>query len=192
MAAGVTAFVFIVALLAGVAVGLQPQWRLPLPQGVDLSQPAGSIGEASALVFGSGGAMSIVMQNWRVLALASALAVFSFGSLALVITPAVYLIIGYVLTQFALAGYNPLLLAPALAVHGIVEIPVILIATACALRLGAIITRPPRGLTVGQAWTLAFSDTVKLWLGVILPGLLLAALIEAYITPGVVQALLGG
>ncbi|MFN8379475.1 MAG: stage II sporulation protein M [Anaerolineae bacterium] len=191
-AAGVTALVFFVALIVGVVMGLQPQWRLPLPQGVDLTQTAGGIGDASALVFGSGGAMSIAIQNWRILALASVLAVFSFGSLALVVTPMVYLIIGYVLTQFALAGYNPLLLLPAVAVHGMVEIPVIVIATACALRLGAVITRPPKGMSVSQAWTLAFSDTVKLWLGLLLPGLLLAAMIEAYVTPVVVKALLGG
>lgn len=192
VATGVTALVFVVALLAGVVIGLQPQWRLPLPAGVNMTQAAGGIGDASALVFGSGGALTIAVQNWRILALASILAVFSFGSLALVITPMVYLVIGYVLTQFALAGYNPLLLIPAVAVHGIVEIPVILIATACALRLGAIITRPPKGMTVGQAWTTAFSDAGKLWLGVILPGLALAALIEAYVTPVVVRALLGG
>lgn len=192
MAAGVTMLVFVAALAAGVVIGLQPQWRLPLPGGVDLTQAAGGMGNASALVFGTGGALSIALQNWRILALASVLAVFSFGSLALVITPMVYLIIGYVLTQFALAGYNPMLLLPAVAVHGIVEIPVIVIATACALRLGAIITRPPRGLAVGQAWTMAFADAVKLWLGVVLPGLVLAALIEAYVTPVVVRALLGG
>jgi uncharacterized membrane protein SpoIIM required for sporulation len=109
-----------------------------------------------------------------------------------VVTPAVYLIIGYVLTQMALAGYSPLLLVPALAVHGVIEIPVIVIATAAALRLGAVVTKPPQGITVGQAWTRAFADTIKLWLGIILPGLLLAALIEAYVTPAVVQALLGG
>ena len=191
-AALVTALVFLFALAAGVFVGLQPEWRLPLPGGVDLTQTAGGIGETSALVFGAGGPVSIFMQNWRILALATVLAVFSFGSMALIITPAVYLIIGYVLTQFALAGYNPLLLVPTLAVHGVVEIPVIIIAAASALRLGAVITKPPAGMSVSQAWTLAFSDTVKLWLGVILPGLLLAAVIEATITPVVVQALLGG
>lgn len=191
-AAGVTALVFLAALIAGVVIGLQPQWRLPLPQGASLTHTAGGIGDASALVFGSGGALSIVMQNWRILALASLLAVFSFGSMALVITPMVYLVIGYVMTQFALAGYNPALLVPALAVHGIIEIPVILVATACALKLGAVITRPPKRQTVGQAWTVAFSDAVKLWLGIILPGLVLAALIETCVTPAVVQALLGG
>ena len=80
---------------------------------------------------------------------------------------------------------------PAFAVHGVVEIPVIVIATASALRLGAVITRPPAGQTVGQAWTQAFADTVKLWLGVILPGLLLAGLIEAYVTPALMQWLMG-
>lgn len=189
-AALVTVIVFAAGLVAGVVIGLQPGWRLPLPGGVDLRSAAGGIGDAASFVFGVGGPVTIMLQNWRVLALASALGVFTFGSLALVITPAVYLIIGYILTQMALAGYNPLLLVPSLAVHGVIEIPVIVIATASAVRLGAVITRPPSGMTVGQAWTLAFADTVRLWLGVILPGLLLAALVEAYVTPVVVQALL--
>ena len=191
-AAAVTVLVFLVALGVGVVIGLQPAWRLPLPPGLTLQSGASGIGEATELVFGSGGAFSVATQNWRILALASILAVFSFGSLALVITPAVYLIIGYVLVQFMLAGYSPLILVPALAVHGIVEIPVIIIATASAVRLGAVITRPPAGMSVGQAWSLAFSDAVKLWLGIILPGLILAALIETYVTPVVMQALLGG
>lgn len=76
--------------------------------------------------------------------------------------------------------------------HGIIEIPVIVLATAAALRLGAVITRPPRGYTVGHAWTVAFGDTIKIALGLILPGLVLAALIEATITPAVVRAALGG
>jgi stage II sporulation protein M len=81
---------------------------------------------------------------------------------------------------------------PAILTHGIVEIPVIVLATAAALNLGAVITRPPRGSTVGQAWTQALSDAVRLALGLIIPGLLLAALLEAYVTPITIRLALGG
>ncbi|HYO89152.1 MAG TPA: ABC transporter permease subunit, partial [Candidatus Limnocylindrales bacterium] len=121
MAVLITTLVFLAALVVGVVIGLQPQWQLPLPQGVDFGQAAGNIDQASALVFGTGGPLAIFMQNWQVLALASVFAVFTFGSMALVITPAVYLIIGYVLTQMALAGYSPLILIPAIVVHGVIE-----------------------------------------------------------------------
>jgi uncharacterized membrane protein SpoIIM required for sporulation len=69
---------------------------------------------------------------------------------------------------------------------------VIVLATAMSLKLGAVVTRPPRGMTVGQAWTMTLGDVVKLTLGIIIPGLLLAAAIEAIITPRVVVAVLGG
>ena len=62
----------------------------------------------------------------------------------------------------------------------------------CALRLGAVVTKPPRGITVGQAWSMALGDTLKIALGLVLPGLLLAAFIESFITPAVVVAVLGG
>uniref|UniRef100_UPI00397C25CF stage II sporulation protein M n=1 Tax=Salmonella sp. SAL4436 TaxID=3159891 RepID=UPI00397C25CF len=69
---------------------------------------------------------------------------------------------------------------------------VIILATAAALRLGAVVTRPPKGMTVGQAWTFTLGDTIKIALGLVIPGLLLAAFIEAFITPQVVVRILGG
>ena len=110
---------------------------------------------------------------------------------ALILTPAVYVILGYILSQVVLAGYDPSFLIPAILTHGVVEIPVIVLATAAALNLGAVITRPPRGYTVGQAWSRALSDAIRIGLGLIVPGLLLAALIEAYLTPQVVRLVLG-
>jgi uncharacterized membrane protein SpoIIM required for sporulation len=38
---------------------------------------------------------------------------------------------------------------------------------------------------------MALGDTIKLFVGVILPGLLISALIEAFITPQVVLAVMG-
>jgi stage II sporulation protein M len=110
----------------------------------------------------------------------------------LVLTPATYAILGYLLMQFLFAGYDISLVLGAVLTHGIVEIPMIVIAAAVGLRMGAIVTRPPRGETVGQAWTIAFADSLKLAIGVIIPGLLVAAFIESFITPEVVLILLGG
>jgi stage II sporulation protein M len=110
--------------------------------------------------------------------------------MALVITPVVYFVLGYIFSQVLIAGFDPAFIVPAILTHGIVEIPVIVLATAAALRLGAVVTRPPQGVTVGHVWTVALGDTVKLWIGLIVPGLVLAAFIEAYITPVVVQMVL--
>jgi len=108
------------------------------------------------------------------------------------LTPAVYFILGYLFTQVVAAGYNPAFMLAAVLTHGIIEIPVIVLAAAAALRMGAVVTKPPRGITVGQAWSMTLGDTVKIALGLVIPGLLLAGFIEAFITPQVVVKVLGG
>lgn len=184
--------VFVVALAAGFVIGLLPQWRLPLPADQSLSAAVGGMDENLRLVFGEQAALSIFVQNGRILLAALLLSIFTFGVAALLLNPLTYFVLGYIISQLIVSGYNPLLLAPAVLTHGIVEIPVIVLATAVAVRLGAVITRPPKGVTVGGAWTTALGDTIKITLGLIIPGLIVAALLEAYITPIVVRALLGG
>lgn len=192
LATPITAALFVGVLAAGSIFGMVSDWQLNLPRGLDLSGVAGNLDAYASMFFGGEVVSTIFWQNTRILMGATLLGMFTFGSLALVLTPAVYFILGYVVSQVMLAGYNPAFLAPAILTHGVVEIPVIVLATAAALRLGAVVTRPPKGSTIGFAWTVALGDTIKLWIGLILPGLLLAALIEAYVTPVVVAAVIGG
>lgn len=189
----VTIIVFSAALIGGYVLGLQPDWQLKLPGDLPLSSVGNQLGSASQYFFGERPAiLAIVLQNWRILAAASLIAVFSFGVGALVLTPAVYVVLGYLFSQIVIAGYNPLQFVPAVLTHGVIEIPVIVLATATALKLGAVVTRLPPGKTVGQAWTQSLGDAIKIWLSLILPGLFLAALVEAYLTPVVVRWAFGG
>jgi uncharacterized membrane protein SpoIIM required for sporulation/ABC-type transport system involved in multi-copper enzyme maturation permease subunit len=186
LATPITVIVFVAVLIAGYIFGTSSEWQLNLPRGLDLGGVAGNLDAYTGVFLGGEVVSTIFWQNARILLGATVLGMFTFGSTALVLTPAVYFILGYIFSQVLIAGYNPAFLAPAILTHGVVEIPVIVLATAAALRLGAVVTRPPKGSTVGHAWTVALGDTIKLWLGLILPGLLLAALIEAYVTPLVV------
>ncbi|MCA9903375.1 MAG: stage II sporulation protein M [Anaerolineae bacterium] len=189
----VASFVFLVAFAAGYLLGTSPNWRLNLPSGLPLDSVPGEMGAASQYFWGERPAIiGIVMQNWRILAAASILAIFSFGVGALLLTPAVYVVLGYLLSQIMQAGYNPMPFMLAVLTHGVIEIPVIVVATAAVLKMGAVVTRLPRGMTLGQAWTQALGDTIKLWLAVLLPGLFLAAFVEAYITPIIVRIAFGG
>jgi len=188
----ITIGVFVLAFVGGVVIGLLPEWNLNLPQNMPLNSVAGSINIYSDLFFGENAIIAIAWQNARILLAAALLAMFTFGAAAVILTPLVYVVLGYVLSQVILAGYNPSFMLAAIIPHGIVEIPVIVLATAAALRLGAVITRPPRGYTVGHAWTVTFGDTIKIALGLILPGLLIAAFLEATLTPVIVRAALGG
>jgi len=192
LALPVTIGVFLLALIVGVIVGFTPQWNLHLASDLPLNEVAGSIGTYTDVILGENAVSAIAWQNGRILLVAVLLGMFTFGSAALIVTPLVYGVLGYIFSQIVIAGYNPGFLVPAVFTHGIVEIPVIVLATAAALHLGAVVTRPPRGMTVGQAWTLTLADTIKIAVGIIVPGLLLAAAIEAYITPELVRLALGG
>lgn len=191
-APAVTILVFVLALMGGVVIGRLPDWQLELPRGLSLGEVVRDFDSSLGVFFGAQPVMAIVWQNGRILLLALILGMFTFGSLALIVTPAVYVILGYLFTQVAVAGYDPSFLLPAVLTHGVVEIPVIVLATAAALHLGAVITRPPRGVTVGHAWVVALADTIKIAVGILIPGLVAAALIEVYVTPAVVKLVLGG
>lgn len=185
--------IFVVALFLGYLLGQTPAWSLDLPRNADFSTLSGNLDSVSSVLFGGGNlVLNIFWQNVRVLLAATVLSMFTFGVAALVITPLTFGVLGYLFSQVLAAGYDLNFLIPAVLTHGWLEIPLIVIAAAAAVRMGAVITRPTPGRTVGGAWTSAFGDTVKLWLGLIIPGLLLAAVIEAYLTPAVVTAVLGG
>jgi len=188
----ITIGVFGLAFVGGMVIGFMPQWNLHLPSNLEFREVAVSIDTYSDVFFGQNAVGAIAWQNGRILIGATLLAAFTFGSMALILTPLVYIVLGYILSQVIVAGYSPMFMIPAILTHGIIEIPVIVLATAAALRLGAVITRPPLGTTVGHAWTVTLGDTIKIGLGLIAPGLIIAAFIEAYITPIMVRIALGG
>jgi len=183
---------FILAFMAGFLIGQMPQWQLPLLQESNMADSAQFFSRYLTLPMQGIALVLIFWQNARILLGAALLSMFTFGTVALVITPAVYVILGYAVSQVMIAGISPMFLIAGVMTHGIIEIPVIVLATATALRLGAVVTRPPQGMTVGQAWVMALGDTIKITWGIVVPGLLLAAFIESFITPRVVAAVLAG
>jgi len=132
---------------------------------------------------------AIFFNNVRSLVLGALLALFSFGSIALVLLMIPLAIIGFFTGEVFLLGYNPLLfLVTFILPHGIVELPAAIIATAFALRMGASVVSPPKGLTVGEGLLLALADFLKVFLFLVLPLLLIAAVLEIWVTPQVVLA----
>jgi uncharacterized membrane protein SpoIIM required for sporulation/ABC-type transport system involved in multi-copper enzyme maturation permease subunit len=191
LALPITIGVFVAAFIFGFGLGFNPRWQLPLQPQASVTDAAASFENLITLPTQTGAMLFIISNNARILLGAIILGMFTFGVGTLILTPAVYAILGYILSQVLLAGYNPAFLAAGVLTHGIVEIPIIVLAAAVGLRLGAVVTRPPHGLTVGQAWMRTVGDTFKIGVGVVLPGLALAAFIEAFITPVVVLAVLG-
>jgi uncharacterized membrane protein SpoIIM required for sporulation/ABC-type transport system involved in multi-copper enzyme maturation permease subunit len=183
----ITLAVSLLAFVGGFAAGLVPEWRIVLPQGTLSPKTMAIINDVLTPSMQKQAVGFIVTNNLRVLLAATILSFFSFGVMALVLTPTVYVVLGYIFSQLVLSGSDLGVYFAALIPHGVIELPTVLLGTAVAFRLGAVATRPPQGETVGHAVVVAFGDTIKLALGVIIPALIVAAFIEVYITFQVVQ-----
>jgi uncharacterized membrane protein SpoIIM required for sporulation len=152
--------------------------------------------ESFKVLFELGGSpatvLAVIWQNTRVLLAGLILAVFTLGVMSVVLAAAPFGILGFLLGQPIVAVLGTGTFFVAVVPHSLVEIPAILIATAAATRLGMIVTRPPEGMGVWDAWLLALADAIKVFIGVVIPMLVIAAVIEVYITPRLVIAALGG
>jgi uncharacterized membrane protein SpoIIM required for sporulation/ABC-type transport system involved in multi-copper enzyme maturation permease subunit len=184
-----------VALLAAFVGGWLYVERYPLPQGLinleNLSQQSfESLSDVSFLP--SLTTRGIFWHNVEVLLLAVVAAVVSLGVLAILLLMVPIGLVGFMAGQVAWLGYNPWVFLAAFVVpHGLFEIPAAAIATAFALRLGASVTAPRLGLTVGEGLLAALADLGKLFIFLVVPLLLIAAWVEANLTPQIVVWLYG-
>jgi len=125
-------------------------------------------------------------QNVRALILALGLGVISFGILGLLPSMLTFGIMGYLMQYFVNNGVPAWqYLVGFILPHGIIEIPMIILAGAAVLRMGAILATPTPGRTIGEVWLSCLADWFKVMVGVVFPLLILAAAIEAWITPRV-------
>ena len=187
--------VVVLTLLAGMVLGWGYAVRYPLPPAyLPLNAiPEEAFQDLSEFGFLPSFSISAVFSNnVRALVLGALLALFSFGSLALIQLMIPVVIIGFFVGEAFLLSYNPLVFFAAFILpHGIVELPAAIIATAFALRMGASVVSPPKGLTVSEGLLLTLADFLKVFLFLVLPMLLIAAILEIWVTPQVVLAVYG-
>jgi uncharacterized membrane protein SpoIIM required for sporulation len=181
----VTIVVFVVYFALGWWLGLQPHFQLPLGQMPSSISTSSINPTVEALSFSW-----VLGNNLRVIVIVFLLSLISFGVAAYILLPPTIIFLGYFASQLIPAGYGAIF-AAAFLPHGIIEIPTIILAAAAMFQAGAVLTKPPKGKTVGQAWIEMLGGAIKLGLGVILPGLILAALIESQITLSLVAAVAG-
>ncbi len=185
-------FVTVLVILGGLVFGWVFALRFPLPSGVidlriDRSAFQRQLSMPSLGFLPSLNTQAIFVNNVRSLLGASLLGLFSFGSIALILLLAPMAIIGFFASEVAMLGMNPLTFFVAFVVpHGLFELPAAVLATAFALRLGASIISPPPGVSAGENLLHALADLVKMFVFVVLPLLLIAAFVEANVTPQVV------
>ena len=141
---------------------------------------------------GPTGILLVIGQNLRVLAVASVLATFTIGVLAILILMIPIALVGYLVSQMTLAGMDPVVLWAALIPHSLIEVPVAILAGAVAIRLGASVIASPPDKTIGEGWMEALADATRVWFTLILPLLAVAAITEVYLTPWLVSLTAAG
>jgi stage II sporulation protein M len=182
--------VVVLCLLVAVILGWIAVDKYPIPQGVltleNLTQQDfDSLSSVSFLP--SLTTQGILGHNIQVLLLAGLAAMISLGVLAILMLMVPLAVVGFFAGQMAWLGYSPLtFLAVFILPHGLFEIPAAVLATAFALRLGASVTAPREGLTVGEGLIASAADFGKVFVFAVIPLLLLAALVEANLTPQLV------
>jgi uncharacterized membrane protein SpoIIM required for sporulation len=189
-------FTLLVVFGGGILVGLWASAQFPLPaEAIDLQEIV-SREDFDAAVRSSGllpalSTEAILWNNIRSLLLAGGLALFSLGIIAEMLLMAPVVIITYAfleIPKFGLDSWRFLLTS--IAPHGVLELPVAVIATAQAMRVGITILRDPSngGGVMGILRELGYF--VQLFLALVLPLLAVAAWIEAQLTPQLVISLL--
>ena len=120
------------------------------------------------------------------------LGIFSFGVLSILAFIANFALIGAVLGALPSMGLSPwLVFVSGILPHGIVELPSIILISAAALHMGLRLVTPEESRTIGETLILTVADVLKLLIAVCIPLLIVAAIIEANITPRLLIAAIG-
>ena len=102
-------------------------------------------------------------------------------------------IISFIAMQFYLAGESPAqFLLGTIVPHAIFELPVLLLIGASALRWQTVTFAPLPNRSLSEMFILRAAEFWRVLFGLGIPLLLLAALVESYITPQVLRLVYGG
>jgi len=185
----------LLALGGAAVVGIVMAKQYPFPEDLK-SQLSGQnmlTNLAGLEVYLSALPLFIVSQNVRALLLQTILGIFTLGVLGVLVFMLPWGVISFIAMQFYLAGESPLqfLLATVIP-HATVELPALLLVGAAALRWQTVTFAPLPNRSLSEMFVIRGAEFWRILLGLGLPLLLLAALMEAYVTPYVLQLVYGG
>ncbi len=135
----------------------------------------------------------IIAQNVRVILLQAILGIVSLGVLCVLIFILPWVLISYLATQFYFIGENPFLfLVATILPHAVVELPALLIIASAALRWQTITIARPPNQTLSEVFLLRMAEYGRILIALGIPLLVVAALIESFVTPQIVMMIYGG
>jgi len=112
----------------------------------------------------------------------------SFGTLGLTLFIANFALVGGVLGAASLVGFSPLLTFVAgVLPHGLFELTAVIIATAAMLKVGVMLVSPNTDKSLGETLLLSLADWSRVFIGLVVPLLAIAAVIEIYLTPVLIK-----
>lgn len=112
----------------------------------------------------------------------------SFGTLGLTLFVVNFALIGGVLGAANLVGFSPLLtFIVGVLPHGLFELTAVILATAAMLRVGALLVSTNTDKSIGETLLLSLADWFRVFIGLVIPLLAVAAVIEIYLTPVLIR-----
>jgi uncharacterized membrane protein SpoIIM required for sporulation len=112
----------------------------------------------------------------------------SFSTLGLALFIFNMSLIGAVLGGASLIHFSPLaVFVVAILPHGLFELTAVFIATAAVLRTGAVLVTPQPDKSLGEVLLLSLADWFRVFIGLVVPLLAIAAVIEVYVTPQIIK-----
>jgi stage II sporulation protein M len=112
----------------------------------------------------------------------------SFGTLGLALFLFNFVLVGGVLGAAELVGFSPLLtFLVGILPHGLFELTAVILATAAMLRVGALLVSPNIDKSIGETLLTSLADWFRVFIGLVVPLLAVAAVIEIYLTPVLIK-----
>jgi uncharacterized membrane protein SpoIIM required for sporulation/ABC-type transport system involved in multi-copper enzyme maturation permease subunit len=116
------------------------------------------------------------------------LGLVSFGTLGLTAFIGNVALVGALLGGAQVIGYSPLLVfVTGILPHGIFELTAIFLASAAMLKVGAQLVTPQPDKSLGETLLLSLADWCRIFVGVVLPLLAIAAVVEIYVTTQLIK-----
>jgi uncharacterized membrane protein SpoIIM required for sporulation/ABC-type transport system involved in multi-copper enzyme maturation permease subunit len=189
-------FTVLVVFGGGILVGLWGSDTFPLPaQAIDLPNMV-DMEDFDSAVQASGllpalSTRAILWNNVRSLLLAALGALFTLGTVAELLLMVPLAVVAYAFFEIPKLGIDPgRFILISIMPHGVLELPVAVIATAQAMRMGITILRDPDAGGGVMGILRELGHFIQLFVALIIPLLALAAWIEAHVTPRLVMSLL--